>query len=426
MTTTPIMTLHCESSLTASDMPALAPTVRLAAPISLAGPIATVDMVAALEDLAGAWNSLAGDVPFRSYEWLATWWRHYGGGSRRLFTVALRDGDGRLVGVAPWHVDRLPGGGRVVRFLGSGAVCSDYLSLLCAQERAAEVAERLADWLCGPAAGAWDVLDFSGVAADDPAVRTLTERLRAAGLAVYVSAEVQCWRTQLAPAWDEFLQGLSTSRRHRIRTLLRRSLDEGQAVLHTVRTGEQLARVFPLLVDLHQQRRRSLGQVGCFADPRFAAFQQQVCREFLAAGRLRLLWLELAGQPIAAEYGLTGGDTVYYYLGGFDPAAAAAQPGWLALGASLRQAVAEGYRAFDFLRGDESYKASWRAEPRPLCHYRVFGRRPTAQLHRAAWRAGETARRLVRHCRLALGRKPKPGLAPREQATGGQHAEGNS
>lgn len=401
------MTLAYEQLSDASQQPETAARAAQPAGSADGAAIAAVEIATSLDGLEAAWNELAGEVPFRSYQWMATWWRHYGGGARQLFTVVLRDGDGRLVGVAPWYLEPLPACGRVVRFLGSGAVCSDYLSLLCRDEHAAEVADRLGQWLSGPAAGAWDLLDLGGVAADDEPMQALAERLQAAGSTVQAAEEVQCWRTQLAPDWDAFLKTLSTSRRHRIRTLLRRSCDAGPAALHAVEREDEFARVYPLLVDLHQKRRRSLGQEGCFADATFAAFHADVSRQFLAAGRLRLLWLELAGAPIAAEYGLVGGDTVYYYLGGFDPAASAAQPGWLCLGASLRRAVGEGYAAFDFLRGDESYKASWRAEPRPLVTYRVFGRGCVAQLHLAAWRTEAAARRLVRGCREVLQRRKR-------------------
>jgi len=34
---------------------------------------------AAFADLRDEWNRLAGDVPFRRWEWLEAWWRHLGG-----------------------------------------------------------------------------------------------------------------------------------------------------------------------------------------------------------------------------------------------------------------------------------------------------------------------------------------------------------
>ena len=65
---------------------------------------------------------------------------------------------------------------------------------------------------------------------------------------------------------------------------------------------------------------------------------------------MRLRWLEYEGRPAAIEYSLTGGDTVYYYQSGLDPAMAEESPGWVALGATLRDAIAEGYRMYDFAR----------------------------------------------------------------------------
>ncbi len=277
-----------------------------------------------------------------------------------LFCAALRNSADQLIGLAPWYIERVPGSGRVVRFLGSGAVCSDYLSLLCLPGYEEEVARQFVSWLTGPAARDWDQLEFTGVAHDDPAMPLLVEHLSADGQLSEQRLDCQCWRTQLPPDWASFLAGLSASRRQRTRMLLRRNVDQGRIVLRRVETAEDLAYAFPLLVDLHQKRRRSLGQEGCFACPQFSDFHRDVSRRFLAAGKLRMLWLELAGQPIAVEYGFVGGDTIYYYQGGFDPTAADEQPGWLCFSASLRLAIDEGYRAYDFLRGDESYKASWR------------------------------------------------------------------
>ena len=50
-----------------------------------------------LKPLAGAWNALADGVPFRSWEWLESWWRAYGAGpGRELFALIVVDDRGRL------------------------------------------------------------------------------------------------------------------------------------------------------------------------------------------------------------------------------------------------------------------------------------------------------------------------------------------
>jgi CelD/BcsL family acetyltransferase involved in cellulose biosynthesis len=64
------------------------------------------------------------------------------------------------------------------------------------------------------------------------------------------------------------------------------------------------------------------------------------------------------------------------------------EPGSLITMATLRRAIERGYRAFDFLRGDESYKAHWRAEPAASVELRVAAERPIARLRHRLWLAG--------------------------------------
>jgi CelD/BcsL family acetyltransferase involved in cellulose biosynthesis len=60
--------------------------------------------------------------------------------------------------------------------------------------------------------------------------------------------------------------------------------------------------------------------------------------------------------------------------------------------ATLEQAVREGRRAFDFLRGDESYKAHWRAQPRATEDIRVVSATRTARLRHNLWLAGDNVK----------------------------------
>ena len=178
-----------------------------------------------------------------------------------------------------------------------------------------------------------------------------------------------------------------------MRTQIRKLVDTGRVRLRRAETPADVSRAFDILVDLHQKRRGMLQQPGCFASTSFTAFHRELAERFLAAGRLRLSWLELDDSPIAIEYSFTGGDTVYYYQGGFDPTVSQLGPGWLMSALSMRAAIAEGYRYFDFLRGDEPYKASWNATPRPLVERRIAGRRPAARVRHAAWKTGDAVRR---------------------------------
>jgi CelD/BcsL family acetyltransferase involved in cellulose biosynthesis len=353
--------------------------------------VVRIATAAEAEALAGDWNRLACGVPFRHSQWLHTWWRHYGQGSE-LFTLLVRD-HGQAIGIAPWYLQRSRARGRVVRMLGSGEVCSDYLTLLCAADDVPRVAAAIADWLTQAARrrgdDRWDSIELDTVAATDPATATLVEELAERDASVHQASGLNCWRLELPGEWRAYQALLSKSHRKQVRRLEERGLDAGRAVLHTVNHPQQLPHARQILIDLHQRRRRALGEPGSFASARFTAFHEEAMQRMLAAGALRLHWLELDGTPAAAEYHLAGGGVIYGYQSGVDPARLEDEPGRLAAIATLRLAIEEGFQAFDFLRGDEPYKAHWRAAPQPTTTWRIAAPRPVARLRQAAWQAGQ-------------------------------------
>jgi CelD/BcsL family acetyltransferase involved in cellulose biosynthesis len=352
----------------------------------------------ALESLAPAWDALAGDVPFRGPAWQLTWWKHYGEGRTRrgLFAWAVEDGE-RLVGLAPWYVERTAVGGNVVRTLASGEVCSEYLTVLAASGQEQVVAAALAEHLCETARTAWDRLDFEAAVVADPNLGALIDELVIRGADVEWRPGVNCWRIELPPTWDDYLAMLSKSHRKQLRRLVERSLDTPRARWHTTHHEGEFDRDWTHFVDLHQRRRRSLGQVGCFIDSTFAAFHADVAKQLLRQGRLRLHRLELDGRPIAAEYHLVGNQTIYAYQSGIDPGVLDEEPGRLAAIAVVRNAIAEGFLCYDLLRGDEPYKAHWRAVSTSTENVSIAAPRLSSRLRFAL-------RRQARQVRTTLGK----------------------
>ena len=356
-----------------------------------------------LESLRGEWNALARGVPFRSFEWLESWWQSYGDSqTQELLVLAALDSDGLLVGLAPWYLDRSLAGRDVIRFLGSGEVCSDYLTVLCRQGREERVALALADWLCAvpPAPGGqqpeWELLEMGGASEHDFTVRRLVEHLAARGNLVHRRSRSSCWRVSLPAEWETYLATLSKSHRKQIRRLEKSYFDTGRARLYTVETKQELSYGLEVLASLHQRRRESLGQRGCFSSTRFAAFHIQTAGRLLHTGNLRLVWLEVDGSTVAAEYQVLGDGVVYAYQSGIEPNALDHEPGKLITLATLRQAITEGRHAFDFLRGDESYKAHWRAHPRPTHDIRVVANVPGARLRHGFWLAGDQVKSWIK------------------------------
>jgi CelD/BcsL family acetyltransferase involved in cellulose biosynthesis len=351
---------------------------------------------AELETLHAQWNRLAGDIPFRRFEWLSTWWKHYRQPHWELFVIAAREEDGELVGLLPLYLSKTLLGGRVLRFLGSGEVCTDYLTLLTAEGRQREVTAQVGNWLADEARAEWDSLELVGLDRSDATISLLAEHLQSCRYDVHFRPGENCWRLKLPSTWADLVASLSKSRRERVRKLQRRSFDAGRVTSGVLENPDEFDCYFDRLVELHQKRRNSLGEPGCFASKEFESFHRDVMQQMLSLGMLRLWWTNLDGTPAAIEYTLKGGDTVYFYQSGIEPQLSKEYPGWLSTICSFRASIEQGVRYFDFMRGDEAYKASWGATVRPSTELRIVAPRIVPRLRYSAFRTRKLLGRFKR------------------------------
>ncbi len=185
------------------------------------------------------WNALAGEMPFRSWDWLATWWKYYGaprcdgarsrdlGQSRELYVLAVYDSENtkdcnrQLVGIAPWYIERSAIKGSVVRWLGDGEVYTDHLSLVCRTQDAERVSSAIAEALASLFVD-WDRLELSGVDEDDEPISKLMLALQDLDAVVAKETVDQCWILDLPASWDDYLASISKSHRKQLRQLERR------------------------------------------------------------------------------------------------------------------------------------------------------------------------------------------------------------
>ncbi|MGI9427423.1 MAG: GNAT family N-acetyltransferase [Bythopirellula sp.] len=350
---------------------------------------------AELEPLAARWDQLAGDTVFRSWAWQSTWWKHYGE-NRQLFVllvcaeqqapscqtestcgdVASRSEN--LLAILPCYVETSFPRGRVLRLLGDGEVCSDYVDLLADPAYVSSATRAIAQYLSKNSLD-WDTTDFTAIGSECRGLNQLADALAAIDCHVVRSPNESCWSISLPEDWEQFLAMQSKSHRKQLRRLEKRVLNTDQAVWHLVEEPAQFEVAWPILVDLHQRRRISLGEPGRFASQQWASFHRELARQLLDEGKLRLSWLEIAGQPVAAEYHCAGQDTTWAYQGGVDPNRIDEEPGRMSMIRTFQHAIAEGHRHFDLLRGDEPYKAHWRAEPQATFDIQIVPDRSAAR-----------------------------------------------
>jgi hypothetical protein len=119
--------------------------------------------------LENNWNALleqsASHVPFLRHEYIRTWWKTLGGGEWAhgdLFVVLGYEDDDRLAGIAPLFFTENLDGEPALMLVGSIEI-SDYLDLIVSPSNLQVFVEALFDFLAGPQAPDWRVLDFYNI-----------------------------------------------------------------------------------------------------------------------------------------------------------------------------------------------------------------------------------------------------------------------
>ena len=126
------------------------------------------------------------------------------------------------------------------------------------------------------------------------------------------------------------------------------------------------------LFRLHHARWSARNSSGALATEELKHFHREVSHALLRLGRLRFHGLRFNGDLVAVLYCFHVHGRTSYYLGGFDPAFAGFGPGTLLVAHAIEEAIREGAREFDFLRGSEAYKYKWGAVDRPVYRIRIF------------------------------------------------------
>ncbi len=299
-----------------------------------------------LDGYAAFWAPTRGDLewpgPFVLPQWLGAWWPRFGAG-REPYLLSIRS-RGELVGLAP-----LMRAGDEVRLMGDADLC-DHLDCVVAPQHARCFYRNLLTHLAGDGV---DRLVMTPVREDASIVAHLVPMAESAGLGVRCEPVDALFAMPLPERWEDYLKGLKGKERHEIRRKLRRLDEAGRVALRCIRTPAALKGAMEIFLTLFRANRADKAS---FMSDTMAGFFRDLAANLAAVNMLRLYLLELDGRPISATLCLDDGVTVYLYNNGYDDAYRKLSPGLMGKVLSIREAVRDGRRVYDFLKGTEPYK----------------------------------------------------------------------
>jgi CelD/BcsL family acetyltransferase involved in cellulose biosynthesis len=238
----------------------------------------------------------------------------------------------------------------------------NYWDVLAAPDHRASVEEAVARHLRAQASE-WDILNVDRL----PPRSSTPQAFSDAGLTVRRRPPVRAPWLALPATWDEYLAGLSSNRRAKVRRYLR-PIDTGEVEVTEVEDPDEIASAVrkwqELRVAWWASRDRAIDPG--HASERFRAFTTDVVRQ-LVVDRLALVREFRKGdEVIGVAIDFVDATTIYYWLNGFDPRFEGLRLGHAVVAGGIREGIDRGLEGFDFMIGTEAYKYEYGAEDREL------------------------------------------------------------
>lgn len=306
--------------------------------------------------LEPAWNTLvrrsATGTCHSTFEWLYTWWKHFGSG-RRLFLVTACE-NGTLAGIAPFFVDARIPGAECLHFLGQGL--SDYADLVvpCGRQ---DVAEALLHALLQRQAE-WKAVDLEEVPADSPYQMQLERLAKTVDADACWVPTVRCPYLPIEGTWDAFFRSRGGGFRHNIQNKLNRCRRDGVPLRYVDRMSVTNTFIDEI-VDLSARRQKTDGHRSPFLNHPDQEFLREVLPLMGDRGMLRISEVRIGNSLGGFALAFCWQRTMYDWNTQYDPGYATYSLGRIALVHLAKRAFEEGYAEFDFMRGEEEYKFQW-------------------------------------------------------------------
>jgi CelD/BcsL family acetyltransferase involved in cellulose biosynthesis len=357
-----------------------------------------------LLDWRELYSSSSSRNPFASPDWLLPWARHFVD-ERDLAILAVRRDD-ELVGVAPWYFKRSRALPRRLQLLGSGRhdALTELPQVLTAPGEARPVLRAvMTEWARDALEWDWlelPILEEQGWFEPDWVGGPVLER----GVIQH-----KITRPAVVLELPADVAGLQHGLKRNLTESLRRARNRlGRSGLEwtvTVHAGEDdIRRALPDLFRLHAARSDLAGRrhhPDVLADQARRAFLADALGGMAHLGQARILTLDVAGDPVAAQLVLLAPNATFIGMSGVSPDWWHASPVTLLQWHAAQAAVETGHAEFNLSVGPSVAKLRWSEHIRQHPEFLVCGPRRSSLAAYTAYRmaaaAASVRREAVRH-----------------------------
>jgi CelD/BcsL family acetyltransferase involved in cellulose biosynthesis len=198
----------------------------------------------------------------------------------------------------------------------------------------------------------------SEVAEDGDLRQAIEDFAQKQGLPLRRQEERVCPYIELPASFEDYLRSVSQKMRYEIRRDSRDLLEKAGGRIEVRVAPQDVCANLDTMIQLHTAHWARVNEPGTMGRAGFDCFLRTVCANLPEGVSSRLYLLKHEEKPAAALLAFCFGENMMFYQTGWDPDSPVARlsPGMVLVARAIRDAIENGFRYFDFLRGDETYK----------------------------------------------------------------------
>jgi hypothetical protein len=325
-----------------------------------------------------AWNNLASSIPvpsiFCTWEWIYTWWEHFGAMYKPLILFIYKNSD--LTGILPLasyraFFNRECVAGRILTYCGSRELYPDHLDIIATPENAEPCLDAVRFFLLTDYKN-WDICDLKLLAEGSNLISwfdkvrqtdnfQLEMRKKEASFARFIL---------LKGNFEDYINTFDTRQRYNLRS--RRKKIEQLGFTYTSCDPLQEPKGLDTLFEIHALRSKKKKIQSTFIDAEISKFHKSLAKRINNQGWVSLRFLKNDKQIMAASYNFIYQGRVFSYQKGMDPHWERYGPGKAIVYEAIREAFQNGNQEYNFLQGNEEYKSGWTEKKRILFTVKIF------------------------------------------------------
>jgi CelD/BcsL family acetyltransferase involved in cellulose biosynthesis len=263
--------------------------------------------------------------------------------------------------------------GRVLTYCGSRELYPDHLDVITAQENAEQCIDALCRFLTLEYRD-WDVCNLKLFAEESNLVKWLNGNQKKDTLRFDSMTQKSSFAHYIPihGSFQEYINTFDTKQKYNFRS--RNKKLEQQGFMYNPCDPMMETKGFDMLFEIHALRAKKKRIESTFKDAAIIEFHKSLSKRINHSGWLSLRFLSNEKDIIAASYNFNYEGRVFSYQKGMDPKWERYGPGKAIVYEAIKEAFLNGYKEYNFLHGNEEYKADWTQTKRLLLDIIIYNR----------------------------------------------------